>query len=86
MGGGNTADGLKSAKSAEYMFSEVMSGQGPFGEGAGVDLRRAASDGIAYVRSLASALLPKIWSTGRRRIQALRDPQLAPLRRPERAP
>jgi hypothetical protein len=57
-----TADGLRHAKQAEEWFGNVMSGD-PWGE-ASASVRRAASDGLAYVRSLAAAkkpILPKIW-------------------------
>ena len=62
-GEGRITDGLRDAKEAEEGFSVVMGGQS-WGEGASANVRRAASDGLAYVRSLASAkkpLLPKVW-------------------------
>jgi len=68
-GEGKTTDGLRFAKTAEEIFSDVMNGRGT-DEGASADLRRAASDGLAYVRSLASAkqpLLPKLWLDWRTR-------------------
>jgi hypothetical protein len=62
-GDGKIADGLKRAANAKKVFEVLMNGT-EAGEGASESLRRAASDGIAYVRSLESAkkpLLPKIW-------------------------
>jgi hypothetical protein len=59
-GAGKTAEALETAKRARFIFNEV-SDRTP---GANESIRRAASDGLAYVRSLESAKkpsLPKIW-------------------------
>ncbi len=62
-GKGKIAEGLNLLTWLPSGFSTIMSGSSPYQE-ASADLRRAASDGLAYVRLLESAkkpLPPKIW-------------------------
>ena len=62
-GAGKITEGLEGTKKAEGYFQVLVDGKGS-GEGASDSERRAASDGIAFARSLASTkkpLLPKVW-------------------------
>jgi hypothetical protein len=63
-GDNNIAAGLKQVGEAKYMFSGLVNGTSPWAQGETEGLRRSASEGLAYVRSLESAqkpLLPKVW-------------------------
>ena len=58
-GAGNASDGLKWAQNAEKTFTDAMNHQD-----ASAAVRRAAADGLAYVRSVSSTrqpLLPNVW-------------------------
>lgn len=59
-GAGNTSDGLKWAQNAEKMFTDDVMNH----RDASPAVRRAAADGLAYVRSVSSTrqpLLPNVW-------------------------
>jgi len=62
-GKGEVAEGLELLTWVPQGFRTLMNGESPYQE-ASADLRRAASDGLAFARFLESAkkpLLPKIW-------------------------